>query len=145
MPTLNAVTRMATAPLPRILPPKGHAVVDTLTTGAFLAGAVWFWRRNRRAAVASVLCGGAVLGVNLLTDYRGDGKKLISLGLHRHIDFGLAAVTALMPEILWFDHAAEKTFFVAQGAVMTAANQVTRFHIRPERPEKRRFGFRVAA
>ena len=145
MPNLNAATRMAMAPLPRILPPAGHAVVDFLTTGAFLAGAVWFWKRNRKAAVASFLCGGATLAVNLLTDYRGGSKRLISFPLHRHLDFGLAAATALMPKLLWFDDETEQIFFVAQGAVMTAANQVTRFQPSPNRKRERRFGRRVAA
>ena len=145
MPTLNMATRIATAPLPRILPPTAHAVVDSLTTGAFLASAAWFWNRNRKAAVASLLCGGAALAVNLFTDYRDNGRKLISLRTHRHLDFGLAAATALMPELLLFDQEAEKRFFVVQGAVMTAANQITRFPKRPERTEKRSFGRRYAA
>jgi hypothetical protein len=135
MPTLNTATRIATAPLPRILPPKGHAVIDYLTTGIFLASAAWFWNKNRRAALAALLCGGAELAVNLMTDYRGDARKSISLGVHRHVDFGLAALTALMPELLWFKDASEKRFFVMQGALMTAANQVTRFPTSPRRDE----------
>lgn len=138
MPALNMATRIATAPLPRILPPNGHAVVDFLTAGIFLGSAAWLWKKNRRAAVAALLCGSAELAVNLLTDYDGLRRKPFGLGIHRHLDFGLAAMTALMPEMLRFDNA-EKTFFVAQGAFMTATNQVTRFSAGSGRGEK---GFR---
>lgn len=94
--------------------------------------------------MASLFCGGTALTVNLFTDYQDNGRKLINLRLHRHLDFGLAAMTALMPEVLWFNEDAEKRFFVAQGAVMTAVNQVTRFPKGPDVPEKHRVRRRVA-
>jgi hypothetical protein len=52
-----------------MIPPKAHAMLDYVSVGLFLGLAVFFWQRNRRAAVASAICGGAELAVMLLTDY----------------------------------------------------------------------------
>ncbi len=133
MPTINTVARIVTTPLPRMLSPKAHAFVDYCAVGAFLGSALWFWKKNKRASLAALICGGAELAVSLLTDYPGGIKKVIDFRTHRDIDFGLAAMAATMPEFLAFEDDAEKSFFTAQGLVITAANQVTQF---PEKPEK---------
>jgi hypothetical protein len=138
MAIFNTVARIATKPLPRAITPKAHAVIDYLTVGAFLVSAAWFWRRSKRASVAALVCGGAELAVSLLTDYPGGVKKIISLRTHRDIDFGLAAMTASMPEFLAFEDDSEKKFFMAQGTLITAVSQLTQVTDRPGRPEKRR-------
>ncbi len=136
MPFLNSVTRVAAKPLPKMISPKTHAVLDYITVGAFLASAGWLWSRSKRAALASLICGGAQLAVSLLTDYPGGVKKIISFKIHRDIDFGLAAMTATMPVFLAFDEDGEKKFFQAQGVVISAATQLTEFPDKAARPEK---------
>jgi len=133
MAMLNNLVKMAVKPLPRMVTPSGHAVVDMMIAGAFLATAGLFWRRNRRAAAASLLCGGAQLGVCLLTDYAGGDRKPIKFSTRRKLDLGLAAMTAAMPEFLNFKNEPERNFFIAQGVLITVTNELTRF------PEGREF------
>ena len=142
MPMLNNFAKMAVKPLPRMVTPNGHAVVDMMIAGVFLAMMGLFWKRNRRAAAAALLCGGAQLGVSLLTDYAGRDQKPIKFSTRRKLDLGLAAMTAAMPEFLGFKHQPEKKFFIAQGMVITVTNELTRF---PEPRESEWKGRRRAA
>jgi hypothetical protein len=139
MPIANSLAKIAVAPLPRVISPKAHAVVDYITIGCFLVGAGWFWSRNKRAAVASLVCGGAELAVALLTDYPGGVKKVISYRTHGDIDMGLGAMTATMPEFLAFDDEAERKFFLVQGVVMTVAGKLSKYPAREEAGKGRRF------
>ena len=136
MPTLNSVTKLAMKPVPRMLSPKAHSIADYVIVGAFFASTGWFWGRSKRAAVASLICGAAELGVSLLTDYPGGIKRVISFRRHRDIDFGLAAMAATMPEFLAFKDEPEKKFFLTQGAIITGVAEVTQFPEKPERAEK---------
>jgi hypothetical protein len=125
MPISAAVTDAATRRAPKFISPKAHAVIDYLMIGAFLVTGALFWRRNRRAAISALICGGAELTNTLLTDYRGGVVQGISFPLHRKIDFGLAAMTATMPEFMSFHDHPEKDFFATQAAVITAVTNLT--------------------
>jgi hypothetical protein len=142
MAMLNNLVKTAVKPLPRIISPKGRLVIDYMMVGAFLATAGLFWKRNRRAAAASLLCAGAELGVTMLTDYEGRDRKPIPLPIRHKLDLGLAAMTAAMPEFLNFEKNPERKFFIAQGMLMTVANELTRF---PETSEDEWKGRRRAA
>jgi hypothetical protein len=126
MPILNRTVRIAAKPFPKAISPKAHAVLDYMTVGSFLLAAAWFWRRSKRAAIGALVSGGAELAVSLLTNYPGGVKKIINFRTHRDIDFGLAAMTATMPEFLAFQDEDEKKFFLAQGALITAVSELTR-------------------
>jgi hypothetical protein len=139
MAMLNRVVKMATKPLPRMISPRGHAVLDYLIVGAFFATAGVFWKRNKRAAVSSLLCGSAQLGVTLLTDYPGGVRPAIPFSTRRKLDLGMAAITAAMPEFLNFEREPERKFFTAQGVVMTVANELTRFPRENQDERERRF------
>jgi hypothetical protein len=119
MPVLNSVAKLAMKPIPRMLSPWTHSIADYHVIGAFSASARWFWKRSKRAALASLICGAAELAVSLLTDYPGGVKQLIGFRAHRDIDLGLAAMTATMPEFLAFKDEPEKKFFLTQGVVIT--------------------------
>ena len=125
MPVLNNLTKMVAKPIPRMITPKAHAVIDYASVGVFLGSTALFWRRNRRAALASLLCGGAELGLMLLTDYPGGMKKILSFETHRELDYGLAALTASVPETMAFKHTGETKFFRAQGALLTLLGELT--------------------
>ena len=74
MPILNNVAKAVAKPLPRIISPKAHAVVDYMTVGSFFMAGAMFWSRSKRAALSALFCGGAELAVSLLTDYPGGVK-----------------------------------------------------------------------
>jgi hypothetical protein len=62
---------------------------------------------------------------------------VISFRTHREIDFGLAAMTATMPEFLAFDDDSSRKFFLAQGVLITVANELTEPPEKRQRPEVR--------
>jgi hypothetical protein len=130
----NKFVKMAVKPLPDVISPRGHAVVDYMIVGAFFATAALFWRKNRRSAVASLICGATQLGVSMLTDYPGGVRKPINFSTRRTLDLGLAAMTAAMPEFLNFEDEPQRAFFTTQGLLITVANELTRF---PEASDER--------
>lgn len=134
MPVLNSLVKAATKPMPDVISPRGHAILDYMIAGSFIASAAWFWRRNKRAALAALVCGGARLAVSLITDYPGGIRPSIRFHTRREIDLGLAAMTAAMPEFFAFKDEPEKKFFTGQGILSIAANELTQF------PEKHPFG-----
>jgi len=137
MPILNSAVQIAAKPFPRAISPKAHAIIDYVTVGSFLMTAAWFWRRSKRAALAALISGGAELAVSLLTNYPGGVKKAINFRTHRDIDFGLGAMTATMPEFLAFKDENERKFFLAQGAMITAISELTRFPDKSRRAERK--------
>ena len=127
MAMLSKLVKMAIKPLPDMISPKGHAIIDYMIAGAFFATAGMFWKRNKRAAVGSLLCGGAQLGVSMLTDYPGGVRRAINFSTRRELDLGLAAMTAAMPEFLNFEDEPQRKFFTTQGLLITVANELTQF------------------
>ena len=99
--------------------------------------AAWFWGQSKRAAIAALISGGAELAISLLTNYPGGVRKVINFRTHREIDFGLGAMTATMPEFLAFKDENERKFFLAQGAMITAVSELTRFPDKAVRAERK--------
>jgi hypothetical protein len=129
MPMLHSLIKVAAKPIPAVISPKTHAVLDYVSVGIFLAGAGLFWRYHKRAAIAATLCGGARLAVSLMTDRPGvlRRRREIRFQNRRQIDLGVAAMTATMPEFLGFKDEPQRNFFRAQGALITAVNELTVF------------------
>ena len=127
MPIVTSAAQLAAKPFPKAISPKAHAIIDYITIGAFFVSAALFWRRSKRAAIAALISGGAELAVSLLTNYPGGVKKTISFRKHRDTDFGLGAMTATMPEFLAFKDEDERKLFLAQGAMIAAVGELTRF------------------
>jgi hypothetical protein len=127
MPTINTLAKVVAKPLPRVISPKTQAILDYLLVGSFLGTASWFWRHNKRAAIAALLCGGAKLAVTLLTDNPGGVRKIITPRARREIDLGLAAMVATMPEFFAFKDEPQKKFFIAQGALITIGSELTKY------------------
>jgi hypothetical protein len=131
MAILNTLAKLAVKPLPRVISPESRAAVDYLVVGSFFASACGLWGRNKRAALAALICGAAELGINLLTDYRGRRTKEIGLAARTEIDLGLGAMTAAMPEFFGFKHDSAKSLFHAHGVAVTMISGLTRL---PEAP-----------
>jgi len=127
MPLLKTAVQLLTKPIPKVISPRGHAIADYSTALLFFLGAGLFWRRSKRAAVASLICGATEAGVAALTDYPGGLKRVISFPLHRKIDLGLASMVATMPEFLAFQEENEKTFFDLQAALIAGVTEMTNF------------------
>lgn len=140
MPILNTIAKTITRPLPKFISPWAHAVLDCVMIGSLVTMGALFWRRNKRAALASFVCGGTELLVDLLSDYPGGVKKIIDFSVHGDLDLGLAGMIALMPEFMAFEDETEKGFFMLQGATLAAVTNLTDFGDRSSRSRKRSSG-----
>jgi hypothetical protein len=125
MPMLNTVAKAITKPMPRVISPKSHSMVDYAISGMFLASAAFFWRRNKRAAIASLVSGTAIAAVSAMTEYPGGVNGVFGLSRHRDIEVGLAAMIATMPAFFSFEDEPEKNFFRLQGVLMTCVSELT--------------------
>lgn len=102
--------------IPKPITPKAHAILDYATAGYFFVLAAVFWKRNRRAATAAAIHGGAVLGASLLTDYPGGVAPVLSFRGHRNVDIAQMALAAAAPAIHGFAGEPEAKYFYAQAA-----------------------------
>lgn len=127
MPVLDQVAKWATNRLPKVINPTAHAVIDYGTAAAFFGMAAFFWKRNKRAAVCSLVCGAAETITSLLTDYPGGVIDEISFETHGSIDFGLAGLVASVPDVMRFADEPESRFFRIQGVTIATVTGLTDF------------------
>ena len=129
---------LAASRMPKKITPRVHAALDYAIAGTFLLAGAVFWKRNRRAALGSLLCGGATAAVSLLTDYSGNGsRKPISYPMHGQIDTGLIAMTAAMPRLVRIEGEPQAKFFSRQALAKTAITGMTDFDRRKRRSSHR--------
>ena len=102
--------------MPKLVDPRTHAALDYLTISAFFVMAGAFWPGNKRAAATAMINGGMVLGVSLLTDYDGDGKRPISFRTHGKLDMVQAMTAIGLPTLLGFGGTAAALPFRLQAA-----------------------------
>ena len=127
MALLQKSIQLLGKPLPKVITPKAHTVADYAIAALFLFGAAVFWNRNKRAAIASLVCGTAEAGVAAITDRTGSLQRRIGFPLRKKIDFGLSTLAASMPEFLAFEDEREKTFFRMQSIAIIGVSALTRF------------------
>lgn len=125
MALLESGVRFAAGRMPKVIKPGTHAVLDYAVAGVFLAMGTRLWKRNRRAAVGSLLCGGAAALNAMVTDYPGGVVHAIDYRTHGRIDAGLAALTASAPRLLGFSDEDEARFFGFQALAETVVSGLT--------------------
>lgn len=119
MPMLQRGVAALAGKMPKVICPKTHAIIDYVTiAGFFLMGAM-FWKRNKRAAVGSMVCGAAEASTALMTDFPGGIAKLISYPTHLKVDMGLAATCSALPNLMGFDSESEAKYFRLMGLNIT--------------------------
>jgi hypothetical protein len=138
MATFNRVAKIVALPIPRVLSPRVHAGVDYVRIGIFVAGAGRYWRRNKRVAIAALVCAGAETALDLLTDYDGRSGKPLNFHTHRELEIGLASMAAAMPALMGFEKEPARNLFLAQGVASTVVLEITRFPKQPETQKRRR-------
>ena len=127
MALLEKSVALAAGRMPKMISPRMHSALDYAVAGSFLLMGALVWKRNRRAAIGSLLCGGATAAVSLLTDYPGGARKLIPYSMHGQIDTGLIAMTAAMPRLMNIENDREAKYFARQGLVKTAITAMSDF------------------
>jgi hypothetical protein len=127
MPLWQEGLQMATHKLPKVIKPRPHAMIDYAVAGSFmLMGALW-WRRNKRAAIGSLICGGATAVNSLLTDYPGGMFRVISYRNHGRIDLGIVGLAAAMPRTMNFRNEPEARSFGLRALGQAAIAGLTDF------------------
>jgi hypothetical protein len=129
--------RLAARKMPKVIDPTTHALLDYVVAGSFLLMTVRFWKRNKRAAIASLLCGGTAAANILFTDYPGGRRKILSYKAHGHVDAALAGVTAAVPRLLRFGDEPDAKFFEAEALVETVIVGLTDFDYYEDLSSKR--------
>ena len=127
MPIANRAAQMVADRMPKVVDAKTHAVLDYVMGGACLALGAFFWKRNKRAAIAASMCGAATLANAMLTDYPGGVKKILSFETHGRIDAGLAGLTATMPSFFAFRGEDEAKYFTGLALAETVVAGLTDF------------------
>src|SRR5437764_4444556 len=127
MALTDMATRAMTDKLPKVIKPKAHAVLDYAMAGAMFTLAAFFWKRNKRAAIGAIVCGGATVTTALLTDYPGGVKPMITFETHGRIDAGMAGLTATMPTFLAFGDEEEAKYFRGAALAETIITGMTDF------------------
>jgi len=137
MPVLSSAADVATRRLPKLFSPDAHHAADYLLVGSFVAAGGWFWRRNRRAALASWISAGSLLGLTMLTSYPGKSRRYLAFPLHGKIETGMAAMVAAMPEFLRLEDDKERQFFTIEAGLLTVISNLTTFSEKPSSRTRR--------
>ena len=127
MPIMQNAIKVMTNRMPKVVSPKTHAIIDYATAAAFIGMGIFLWRRNKRAAMASLICGGAEAATSLVTDYPGGIWKLMNFSVHGGVDVGMATLVASMPEIMKFEDENSARFFSMQAMNIAAVTGLTDF------------------
>ena len=124
MPLLIKTLDLATRHLPKVLSPEAHRNADYVLIGGFALGGLAYWRKDRPAAIASAVCAGSMLALNLATQYNGQPQNKMSFADHRRAELGLAALCSLIPRI-WRTGRLAKAHFLVQAAVLVTLDNLT--------------------
>ena len=142
MALLDVGVKMLANRMPKVLSPKTHAIIDYATAGAFFVMAPILWKRNRRAAIASLACGAAATTAAVLADHPGGAAKVVNFPTHGKMEAGFSGVVASLPSLLGFSGEWPAIFFRSQGLAIAAINGLTDFKtdLEEEEPRFRRRG-----
>jgi hypothetical protein len=127
MPVLTSAADVLTRKLPKLVSQDAHLTIDYAVAGSLFAAGAWYWRRDRKAAFGSAICGASALGLALLTSNPGGSKRAISFPLHRKLENGLSAMIATMPEFLHLEKGRGKKHFLITAGVLTVISNLTDF------------------
>lgn len=113
--------------MPKVISPQAHAIADYVTLGGFILMTALFWKRNKKAAIASLICAGSEAVNTMLTDFPGGVAKVISFPTHGKIDMGLAATASSLPNFMGFADDPEAKYFRVMGLNITTVGALTDF------------------
>jgi hypothetical protein len=127
MPLLQSAVSLVADRLPETIDPKTHAILDYAMAATFFTAGALFWRRHRRAAIGSLICGGTIAATSLLTDYQGGIADRVSYGTHGKIDAGVAGLASAIPSAMFFRKDPQARFFLLAGIAATAITALTNY------------------
>ncbi len=138
---------------PRVINARTHSVIDYIHAATnFAAGVVFRKRDNVRASNAAFALGAGVLANALCTDYPLGVFRVYSFKTHGILDYGVAAASAIMPELLRIQDTPEAGYFRGQGGGETVIAAISDYddntgakRIRHRVPDRARLARRTRA
>ncbi|RPJ83889.1 MAG: hypothetical protein EHM13_06335 [Acidobacteria bacterium] len=124
--------------MPRVIAPEVKASLDWVIAGAMLAGAAYFWRRNRRAAVGLLVSGVTDMATIAMTDYPGGVVRKLDLGTHNKVAIQQSRLTATLPSALGIQGSPASFLFGARAVLAGLINGMTDYDNRRRRPRRER-------
>jgi hypothetical protein len=113
--------------LPDVISPRTHGFIDYPHSALFLAAGVFFWKRNKRAAIAALATGGFVLVQSLLTDYPLGVAPVLSFRTHGRMDAALVGASFSLPRFAGFSDKPEAWLFKVGGVAEAFVVAMTDF------------------
>jgi hypothetical protein len=112
--------------MPRVISAKTHGVIDYIHAATNILAGFAFRKRSRKASNAAFMLGGSILANALMTDYPLGVFRLYSFKVHGILDYGVAATSAALPEVLRLPRtSAPAQYFYGQGAGETMIAGIT--------------------
>jgi len=145
MAILDTSVKALSNRLPKVISPKTHAIIDYATAGSFFLMGALLWKRHKRAAIGSLVCGAIEANTAMITDYPGGVADVISFETHGKIDAGFAGFVGMLPTMLGFSDDKESWFFRGQAMGLAAVTGMTDFEYYEEDSIRRRRRARRAA
>ena len=127
MPMIDKAVSLATDRMPKVISPRLHAAIDYANVASFAAIAALLWKKDKRASVAAMVCGGAIATNALLTDFPGGVAKVMSFEQHGAVDVGLAPLVASLPTMMNFDDKPHAKLFTIKAVMLAAVTGLTDF------------------
>src|SRR5215470_8092471 len=118
MPLITKAVETVGNRLPKVISPRAHAFFDYVQIVGFTVTGILFWKKNRRASVASFCCAAAEATNALLTDYPGGATQVWSFETHGKVDAAMAGAVASLPNLLGFGGESQAKHFRIRGAVI---------------------------
>jgi hypothetical protein len=114
--------------LPKVISPKGHAIIDYALFATTLTAAYLFGRKNRIIGVSALMTA-ALEGLNVaLADFPGGLVKIMSFPTHGRVGIGNLPIFAALPMLMGFANRRESLFFYGQVAAAVAIIGMTDFN-----------------
>jgi hypothetical protein len=129
--------------MPRVIDAKTHGIIDYIHAATNIAAGFSMRKRSRKASNAAFMLGASVLANALMTDYPLGVFRLYSFKVHGMLDYGVAGMSAAMPEMLGLSRtSAPAQYFYGQGAGETLIAGISNYddetgsRINPRRIER---------
>lgn len=126
--------------LPKVIDSQTHGVIDYSHAALFLGASAFFWKRDRKAAIAALATGSFILVQSLLTDYPLGAKPVFSFKTHGEMDSAFVPAALSLPRLLGFGKNGAAWFFRANAIAEAFVVGMTDFDSEHARAEKRENG-----
>jgi hypothetical protein len=125
MSVSSAILNEVESKVPKVVDARMHGIIDYIHAAFFLSLA-WAWRKSEpRAALASLLTGGYILGGALMTDYPLGAAKIIPFEVHGRLDAAFAGASFAVPKAFGFEGTTAARVFQGNGVAESTVVAMT--------------------